>query len=78
MGLTRATACIVICDFRGDVWSQSTDLYRYTTELVQHFTYRGVHIGVRTLLDINLVWFAYIALAYLRGEEVVYVFYAFK
>ncbi len=44
--------------------SQSNELTRGTTELVQHSALSfigGVHIGARVLLDINLIWFGYIA-----------------
>jgi hypothetical protein len=41
---------------------QSYELTRGTTELVQHFRFKGgVHIGARALLEINLKWFGYIA-----------------
>jgi hypothetical protein len=41
---------------------KSNELTRGTTELVHHFrVIGGVPIGVRALLDINLIWFGYIA-----------------
>ncbi len=41
---------------------QSNELTRGTSELVPHFRLiGGVHIEARTLLDINLIWFRYIA-----------------
>ncbi len=45
------------------ICSQSNDLYMRPTELVQHFAYRGkgVHIGASALLNMELIWFGYIA-----------------
>ncbi len=52
---------------------QSNELTRGTTELVQHFrSQRGVDIGARALLDINLA----ISLAYPSWKEG--VFHSFK
>ncbi len=52
-----------IAQFSIDLYGpQSNDIYRETTDLVQHF-----HIGARALLDINLIWFGYIARLSLWG-----------
>jgi hypothetical protein len=50
--------------------TQSKELTRGTTELVQHFCFiGGDHIGARSLLDINSIWFGNIARLSCGEEE---------
>jgi hypothetical protein len=52
-------------------WSQSKELTRGLPELVQDSFIGGVHIGVRALHVLNLIWLAMAkSLAYPSGEEV--------
>ncbi len=47
---------------------QSNELTRGTTELFPHFRLiGGVHIEARALLDINFIWFGYIAHLFQKG-----------
>jgi hypothetical protein len=68
-GVPVQTAAVVVelpCRYTHSghcITSQSNELATGITELVQHFHsfIGGVHIGARALLDINLIWFGYIA-----------------
>ncbi len=42
------------------------------TVLVQHFHLWGEYTGARALLDINLIWFGYIAPIPVGRREVIY------